>query len=178
MRSLLPRPLDQPPVRTRWRFEPSSTLGGDSFGYEWLDPDHFLIYLLDVSGHGVGAALLSVSVVNTLRARALQGVDFRNPAEVLSALNEAFPMERHDGKYFTLWYGVYQPSRRVLRYSSAGHPPALLVKGEKRGGPGHARAWGWDAAGGDLPTQEVGVEPGSRLDVFSDGAYEIELPGG
>ena len=66
VRSLLPEPTDGA-VRTRWRFEPSSQLGGDFFGYDWIDPDHFAVYLLDVSGHGVGAALLSVSVANALR---------------------------------------------------------------------------------------------------------------
>jgi sigma-B regulation protein RsbU (phosphoserine phosphatase) len=46
-------------------------LGGDSFGYHWIDDDHFAVYLLDVSGHGWGAALLSVSVINVLGAALL-----------------------------------------------------------------------------------------------------------
>jgi hypothetical protein len=45
-----------------WRFIPSASLGGDSFGYHWIDEDHFAAYLIDVSGHGWVAALLSVSV--------------------------------------------------------------------------------------------------------------------
>ncbi len=181
VRSLLPVPLERPPVRTQWRFQPCSTLGGDSFGYEWIDHDHFASYLLDVSGHGVGAALLSVSVVNTLRARTLSGVNFREPAEVLTALNHAFPMERHDGKYFTMWYGVYQPLSRRLRYSCAGHPPARLLPAEvdrdglDLGRPALGIGMFPDAT---YHTQEAETEPGSRLEVFSDGAYEIMLPGG
>ncbi len=54
LRSLLPKPLKLGPVRVDWRFLPSTELGGDSFGYHWVDYDHFAVYLLDVSGHGVG----------------------------------------------------------------------------------------------------------------------------
>jgi len=55
VRSLLPEPIHEGPVRVNWRFVPSTQLGGDSFGYHWLDDDHLSIYLLDVIGHGVGA---------------------------------------------------------------------------------------------------------------------------
>ena len=58
--SLLPDPLDGE-VTTEWKFIPSTQLGGDSFGYHWLDDDNLAMYLLDVCGHGVGAALLSIS---------------------------------------------------------------------------------------------------------------------
>ncbi|NIR17477.1 MAG: SpoIIE family protein phosphatase, partial [Desulfobacterales bacterium] len=71
VKSLLPPPIVTGPVRADWRFVPSASLGGDSFGYHWLDEDHFAIYLVDVSGHGVGAALLSVSVINALRSHTL-----------------------------------------------------------------------------------------------------------
>src|SRR6185295_11826605 len=84
VRSLLPAPLAGP-IETEWCFHPGEQLGGDSFGYHWIDDNHFAIYLLDVCGHGVGAALLSVSVLNTLRAQTLPGVDFRQPASVLAA---------------------------------------------------------------------------------------------
>ena len=64
--SLLPEPLNDT-IKTSWRFIPSTQLGGDAFGYHWLDNDNFALYLLDVCGHGVGAALLSISLVNVLR---------------------------------------------------------------------------------------------------------------
>jgi len=77
VRSLLPAPLSGS-VETEWCFQPSEQLGGDAFGYHWIDADHFAMYLLDVSGHGVGAALLSVSVLNVLRAQALPAWIFAN----------------------------------------------------------------------------------------------------
>ena len=177
--SLLPEPLREPFVAD-WRFIPSSELGGDCFGYHWIDEDHFALYLLDVCGHGVGAALLSVTVLNVLRSQALHGADFRNPAEVLTAANQAFPMERQNNRYFTLWYGVYQRSTRKLTYGSGGHPPALLFE------PGAAAAKKLAARGmmvGAMPTsrytsQSCEIPAGSRLFLFCDGAYEITLPDG
>jgi sigma-B regulation protein RsbU (phosphoserine phosphatase) len=179
--SLLPKPSNGP-VRTRWRFEPSSELGGDGFGHDWIDPDHFAVYLLDVSGHGVGAALLSVSVANALRSRSLPGTDFRNPSAVLARLNDDFPMERHDDRYFTIWYGVFNCKNRTLTYSSGGHPPALL-RSPSQNGNGPIELGVGNLAVGMLPgvsfaSEQVPLDPSSTLYLFSDGVYEIQKPGG
>ena len=130
--SLLPAPLTVGPVRANWRYVPSTQLGGDAFGYDWLDPDTFMFHLIDVSGHGVGSAMHSVTVLNVLRQRALPGVDFKNPAAVLSSLNERFQMDSHSGMYFTMWYGVYRPGDRTLTFGSAGHHPAFLVAPDRQ----------------------------------------------
>src|SRR5688500_9032840 len=66
VQSLLPESLKTGPVRIDWRFVPSTQLGGDAFGYHWLDEKHLAVYLLDVSGHGVGSSLLAVTVLNIL----------------------------------------------------------------------------------------------------------------
>ncbi len=110
---LLPQPITEGPLQADWRFVPCTTLGGDSLGYHWLDEDLFAIYLIDVCGHGVGAALHSVSVLNVLRSENLQNTDFRRPDQVLAGLNAVFPMEHHKEMYFTIWYGVYN---RVLAF--------------------------------------------------------------
>lgn len=130
VRSLLPPPqVFAQKIQTDWRFIPSQQLGGDIFNYHWLDPDHLAFYLLDVAGHGVGAALLSVSLTNVLRSQSLPDVDFRQPSQVLDALNISFQMSEHNGMFFTIWYGVYQLSQQKLVYASAGHPPGLLTSG-------------------------------------------------
>ncbi len=102
VRELLPEKLKKGPVRTDWRFVPSAELGGDSFGYHWLDDDNLAMFLLDVSGHGVGSALLSVSAMNALRSQALPQADFRKPDQVLGALNNAFQMDQQNGLFFTI----------------------------------------------------------------------------
>ena len=126
----MPRPIKSNTLATQWEFLPSTSLGGDAFGYHWIDEDHFAFYLLDVSGHGVGAALLSVSVMNTPRSQTLPEVDFCEPDQVLSGLNRAFPAEEHNDMFFTTWYGVYNRQNRQIAFSSAGHHAALLFAGK------------------------------------------------
>ena len=180
VRSLLPEPLDDGPVRADWRFIPSATLGGDAFGYHAVDEDHFAVYLLDVCGHGVGAALLSVSALNAIRSSALPQADFRDPGSVLSALNAAFPMERHNDMFFTAWYGVFHAPSRRLSWSGGGHPPALLLDGGN--GRPHLLESDGPLIGAidslEFRTRSLVTPAGSRLVVYSDGAYEIALGDG
>lgn len=124
--SILPGDLDGP-VTVRTLYLPAREIGGDSFGYLWIDDDHLIVYLIDVSGHGVEPALLSVSVHNLLRSRSMPAATLRSPERVMAELNRLFAMEKHGGHYFTIWYGVYEPSTRLLRYAAAGHPPALAL---------------------------------------------------
>ncbi|MCY3020933.1 MAG: SpoIIE family protein phosphatase [Planctomycetota bacterium] len=173
--SLLPEPLSGR-VSTAWKFIPSTQLGGDSFGYHWFDEDHLAMYLLDVCGHGVGAALLSISVMNVLRARTLPGTDFTEPGQVLTALNAAFPMENHNNMYFTIWYGVLNAAKRELSYCSGGHPPAVVVgcgtppRVERLRTPSMAIGFSPEAT---YVAAQCPLEVGSRLYIYSDGVYEL-----
>ena len=182
VKAMLPVRLDGP-VRTDWMFIPSTQLGGDSFGYHWLDEDHFALYLLDVCGHGVGAALLSVSVLNVLRSQSLPDTDFKDPAQVLAGLNEAFPMANNNRMYFTMWYGVMNKNSRTLTYSSGGHPPAVLFSGADRNSAeilqlstpclvvGAMQGIGFKSASCDLQDY-------AEIFVYSDGVYEVNKPDG
>jgi sigma-B regulation protein RsbU (phosphoserine phosphatase) len=181
--SLLPEKLTKGKILTDWRFVPSAELGGDSFGYHWLDDDHFAFYLLDVSGHGVGAALLSVSAMNALRSQALPNTDFREPSQVLFALNNAFQMDQQNGLYFTIWYGVFHKPTRTVRYSGGGHPPAILIDGPS---PAETKLTMLESSGPmigaitdmDYAQAEVALGPFAKVYLFSDGAYEIEKADG
>jgi sigma-B regulation protein RsbU (phosphoserine phosphatase) len=177
VRGLLPPPIDDRVV-ARWSFVPSASLGGDIFGYRWLDKDRFAIFLLDVCGHGVGPALLSVSVMNALRVDRVGEADPGDPGAVLSALNEQFPMATHNDMFFTMWYGIANMATRELHYGSGGHPPALLVS------PGQpARRLGGDEeisgpmigafSGAPYGTATAPIPPGSKLFVYSDGIHEL-----
>ena len=180
--AILPAPVVEP-IAVDWLFVPSTELGGDSFGYQWVDGDHYALYLLDVCGHGVGSALLSITVANTLRSGALQNTDFRKPEAVLTSLNQAFQMENQNGLYFTIWYGVYHRPTGTLRYASAGHPAPIVVSGagEQRGKAESLLGVGCPV--GILPdflyeSKECTLAGPARLFVFSDGAYEIARPDG
>jgi sigma-B regulation protein RsbU (phosphoserine phosphatase) len=182
VRAMLPARLEDP-ILTDWMFVPSTQLGGDSFGYHWLNDRQFAVYLLDVCGHGVGAALLSVSVLNVLRSQSLPDTDFTDPAQVLAGLNEAFPMANNNRMYFTMWYGVYDKANRTLTYSSGGHPPAVLLTGPDRD---HV-----DVKQLSTPCLVVGALSGvpfksevcdlqdyAEMFVYSDGVYEVTKPDG
>jgi serine phosphatase RsbU (regulator of sigma subunit) len=182
VQSILPPPFSEPFVAD-WRFVPSSELGGDAFGYHWVDADHFALFLLDVCGHGVGAAMLSMVVANMLRSKGLANTNFRAPDEVLTALNRVYQMEDHNDLYFSIWYGVYRPSERRLKYAAAGHHPAILVAGEPadrgRIETLHARGPSLGIAPTATYTCEEHLVPSpSRLFVFSDGTFEVGKPDG
>lgn len=124
--SLLPDEINTPRLRINWKIVPSAKLGGDSFGYHWIDNEHMALYMLDVTGHGVGAALHSVSVLNMLKFETLHNTDFRNPHEVLHGLNQVFQMTGHNSLFFTMWYIVYNSTTGELTYAGAGHPPLII----------------------------------------------------
>jgi serine phosphatase RsbU (regulator of sigma subunit) len=175
VRSLLPPPLASGPLRSAWFFQPSTRVGGDAFGYHPLDERRVVIYLLDVSGHGVGAAMHSVSVMNTLRQRTLPGVDFTDPSQVLEQLNAVFPMDGHGGMFFTIWYGVLDLATRELRYASAGQHPAYVL-GEPGTEPRALQTR--NLVIGAMPEEtfesaSAVLAPGDKLYLFSDGVFEI-----
>lgn len=181
--SLLPEKLTKGLIQTEWRFVPSAELGGDSFGYDWIDDEHFAFYLLDVSGHGVGAALLSVSALNALRSQSLPQTDFRDPGQVLTALNKAFQMDQQNGLFFTIWYGIYHKSTRRLDYAGGGHPPALLLTGPTpEAATQHELESGGPMVGAvadlEFTTATIQVDAFGLLSLYSDGAFEVERPDG
>lgn len=174
VQSVLPAPLTGGPVRAAWEFLPSSSLGGDAFGYGPVAGGDFGICLLDVCGHGVGAALLSISVLNVIRAESLPGVDFRDPGAVLAGLNAAFPMEKHGEMFFTAWCGMYDTTTRKMRFAAGGHPPAVMVHSDGTTVILAAKGPVIGACEGmKFVTAEAVLPSDARVFVFSDGAYEI-----
>jgi serine phosphatase RsbU (regulator of sigma subunit) len=175
VQALLPPPLTEGPIRTDWLYHPCAQLGGDAFGYGVLPDGRFVFYLIDVSGHGAGAALHSVAVMNLLRQRALPGADLSRPGEVLAALNAMFQMEDHAEMYFTMWYGVYEPGSRRLDFACAGHHAGYLLGADR----GEAQALATrNLMIGAVPdvaykTDSVTVPAGAALYLFSDGVFEI-----
>lgn len=178
VQAVLPGDMEGP-VSVSARYLPSNTLGGDCFDFRWIDDDHLMFYLLDVSGHGVESALVAVSVHNTLRSTASLPTEILlEPDQVLAFLNGQFAMELHDSNYFTIFYGVYQRSSATLTYAGGGHPPALLFTGgqcivlDSRSIPVGVLD---DAL--FTPTT-IPVPPGSQIVVCSDGAYDMRRSDG
>ena len=127
----------------------------------------------------MAAALLSISVHNMLRSASLPQEIMLAPELLLAELNQHFQMDRHGGNYFTMWYGVYQVSTRTLRYASAGHPPALMFG--VGSDPLELNTEGLPIGmfdGNVFPASSLSVPAGSRMLLYSDGAYEWTLPDG
>jgi len=178
--SILPEPFENEHLSVDWTFLPSVYLGGDAFGYDHLDDDHYSFYLIDVCGHGAGAAMHSVSVINSLRSKAIPNVDFKKPGEVLTQVNTMFNMEKHGNLYFSMWYGVYNTKTKMLTYASGGHPPSILVKGDGAGldtlktkGLGIGTMPGYT-----FKSSECEMAPDDVLYIFSDGAFEVQTTEG
>ncbi len=173
--ALLPQPIGGGPARAEWCFQPSARIGGDALGYRFLDSSRFAMWLIDVAGHGAGSALLAASVMNALRDQA--GSD---PAEVLARLNASYQMDQQDGLFFTMFYGVADLAARRLDFACAGHHPGyLLYPGSLSPEPVGTR----NPAIGMLPLVRfrsglAALPHGSRLVLFSDGAFETLAPDG
>ena len=178
---LLPKRIEEPPVLCEYAFYPSSELGGDLMGYHWLDGDaktQLAIYILDVCGHGIGASLMAASAWTAMRRGSFTECAFCDPAAVMSAMGEAFPIAENNGKFLTAWYGVYDVGSRTLRYVAGGHPPPVLFDAQ-------GESTLLDETGivvgvmqnATYKVTEVPIEAGSRLYVCSDGAFEIRDTG-
>jgi sigma-B regulation protein RsbU (phosphoserine phosphatase) len=189
-------PSASPPVpgyAFAWLFSPSAELAGDIFNVFRLDDRHVGLYVLDVSGHGVAAALLSVTVsrflfpmpdpTSLLWERSDDGdVRLAPPARVAQRLGERFPFDTTTSQYFTLVYGILDLHEHRLRYVSAGHPqivrhprgeePMLL---EAAGFPVGVTPVGAEA---DYEENVVDLAPGDRLFIYSDGIPETMSPDG
>ncbi|MCI0360049.1 MAG: SpoIIE family protein phosphatase, partial [Planctomycetaceae bacterium] len=131
------------------------------------------MYVFDVAGHGLGAALMSSAIADPLRRQSLPRTDFTKPERVLAALNRAFPMEEHAGRFFTIWYGVYDKRHRRLTYAAAGHPPAIMVdaagSSQRLGEPGLLAGVDVDAK---YESRHQVLAPATRLYLYTDGVTE------
>ena len=180
VRLMLPPPLSGEEV-VDWQFHPSTHLGGDGLGYRRINDDQLAFYVLDVTGHGLGSALLAVTALELLR-NPLAQIDFSRPAEVIERLNRTFQMKEHAGKFFSVWYGVYSRSARTITYANAGHPHALLLT-RRKGACKLSRTAPGTSVLGILPeihAPEITLEfsPTSELYLFTDGLYELLDPQG
>jgi sigma-B regulation protein RsbU (phosphoserine phosphatase) len=167
-----------------WVFKPCEELAGDNLGIIELDHERVALFVLDVSGHGLAAALLSVTVRHflsplpskaSLLRRAQAGIDDRvvPPAEVAEELNRRFPMDFAIGQFFTLLYGILDLCRREFRFISAGHVGPIHVP--RQGPPALLSSPGFPIGVTEEPKFEeraVTLAPGDRLYLYSDGIVE------
>jgi sigma-B regulation protein RsbU (phosphoserine phosphatase) len=153
-------------------FEPSSELGGDFWDLRRDGLGRLIVWLVDFSGHGVGAAL------NTFRLHAiLRQMDLTNfdPADHLRDVNGRVCPLLRNGQFATVLVGVIDPATNTFHYASAGAPAPMVW------GPDDALPAFGDSSGlpvGILPSaryenRDLPLPVGGRLFLYSDGASEL-----
>ena len=192
-KSLLPRKIDSAEnLEVAWEFEPCEHMGGDIFNMFPLDDAHWGIYMLDVSGHGVQAAMVTVSVSQFLQPNSGHlfnsksedhgaSDQLRTPAEVLAALDIEFPFERFNN-FFTITYMIINTKTGELTYSNAGHPHSIMLRVDGRmellekGGPAIGIGDLHLLNGEEIRYREgkLRIHPGDKLLVYTDGITEYQ----
>ena len=186
--SLLPEEtVDIDGAEFMWYYRPCDELAGDGLNLFKCDEDHVAMYVMDVSGHGVAAALLSVSVTHHLSQMSdssdaaaqcdLIGNNVISPAWLAGNLNTRFPMQSVGRHYFTFVYGVLNVKTKQFCFVSAGSPGPMVVHAD---GTSDVH---------DIPAVPIGMFPdseyedtviqlqeGDRLYLHSDGLYEERHP--
>ena len=178
--SLLPgRPAEVSGIAVDWVFEPCDRLGGDCFNVFTINERLVGFYLLDVTGHGVVAALQSVALARALSAAwptpLASGV---HTAEIVAhQLNERFPLEPGAWDYFTFLGGVIELSTLTVRFVSAGHPGPVRLPAT--GDPEVLQASGLPIGmfpGTEYTETVARLAPGDRLFCYSDGVTDAMNP--
>lgn len=185
--SMLPRQnIVTPQVNTGWKYVPTDELAGDAIGLHLIDDRYLIAYVLDVSGHGVPAALLSVSAMHTMEPipketsllRDLGQVNgplgtVKSPGKVAAELNRRFRAGENDGRYLTMIFCVLDTQTGWLHTSSAGHPSPFVLRGDQCIASPDAGGFPiamFDAA--EYEEAHIQLQRGDRLCLFSDGVIE------
>jgi phosphoserine phosphatase RsbU/P len=172
-------------VEFDWLFIPAAFMAGDIFNYFWLVDDYIGFYLLDVAGHGIASALLSITL-----SRYLSPVDnqdsplkkfliippyyeYTRPKDVVQDLNQRFPAADDSMQYFTMVYGIINARTGQVNITQAGHPSPIRI--EKNGSTSFIGSGGFPV--GIFPEvtyeeHEFYLESGDRFILYSDGIIE------
>lgn len=157
--------------------KPGRFVAGDLIDIIGLPGGRIAVFLGDVSGKGIGAAMLMATAQAHLNASLRQNPD---PAEAISDVNKHVTSHMQDGRFISLWIGVLDPGRRQLTFVDAGHGHWLVKPAGKPAERVHAS--------GGLPVgvdkdahyvnEKLAFEPSSRLVLYSDGLVEQRSPMG
>ena len=168
-----------------WLFCPCSFVAGDIFNFFNIDDDHICFYMLDVAGHGVSAAMLSVTLSKILTpshqiSQPLKyfvpvppHYEITPPAMVMQELNKRFQNGNDAMEYFTMIYGIIDARSDRITMSQAGHPSPIYVQ---RGAKATFVGTGGFPVGmiTDVEYEEhtIDFKVGDRLFIYSDGVTE------
>lgn len=151
---------------------PANPVAGDMCNVIQSGQGKIVLFMVDVSGHDVPSALLSVSVSQYLKQQNADPTKIISPKQMMLNLNKEYPFERFD-RYFTIFYIVLDTTTGVYSYSCGGHPPAVLLSKNQglrileRGGA----SIGLDA-GLIFEDETRDLSPGDKIVIYTDGVIE------
>lgn len=192
-RSFLPSNLPQVDgFEFAWNYSPSDELGGDMLNIVPLDEGQLGIYVLEVSGHGIPASLLSTTLCRELASKGIANsllvdrdeasgtVVVREPVSVMQNLAKLFVSSKEAGQFITMLYGILNVASRTFRYASAGNPP-VVVKSD--GQPSQLQyasgmPFGLIPDNDDYEQVEIPLFAGDRFVICSDGVTDAQNPDG
>lgn len=173
-------------IDSAWIFRPSKTLGGDMLLIHRYDESRVLLGVLDVSGHGVAASLLSIGLVRSLSPEQGRGGCLispkgllRSPKEIVSRLNKESRILFESGLFVTLVFGVLDLPTRQFCFTCAGHPLPFRILEDQ---VSEIDAEIDPPLGIDENTSfretSVVLEPGEALVLYTDGVTESRSKSG
>lgn len=170
----------------QWLSVPSKYVSGDHLHVFELQPDVYGFYLLDVSGHGIPAAVKSMQLVqmfadNSSSSLVLESVGgaegarlVSRPRDVVARLNRLFQQTESDLSYFTMIYGIFNTETRQLSLCQAGHPSPILLTSQ--GGVQVLGRGGYPVGlfdFDDFEDIELTLGDDEALVLYSDGVTEV-----
>ena len=181
-----------------WVYQPCDELGGDGLNIISLGDDKVALYVLDVSGHGVASALLSVALSRLLsppsdpcsiltrngdvmpesEGAGQTKFDITPPAEIADLLNRLFPFDLATQQFTTMVYGIFNAWSGEFRYVSAGHPGPVHVTCGAAPVLLESEGFAIGLADGAYEERVVQLKAGDRLYLYSDGVPEAMDPAG
>jgi serine phosphatase RsbU (regulator of sigma subunit) len=177
-KTFLPEKLPQLPgydLAAEW--QTARQVGGDFYDVFELSPGRFGLAIADVSDKGLPASLYMTVSRTLIRAMALEN---ESPARTLEKVNHILQLDSSDGFFVTVFYAILELNSGNVTYCVAGHnPPYLLLPGQGRVQP---LSKGGIALGMMDPIilkdQELVLEPGDGIVLFTDGITETFSPEG
>ncbi len=184
--AMLPKKaIDNQRVSAAWTYVPTDELCGDAIGLELIGDRYLIAYVLDVSGHGVPAALLSVTAMHALTP-AGEGVSLvlgaqtgdglgpvQSPARTVKELNRRFCASDNDARFLTMVLFTLDTHSGRATFARAGHPLPILLRA------GASVPLSDDGGlplglvdGGDYSDVDLQLQPGDRFFLYSDGFLE------
>lgn len=154
-------------------YRPMDKVGGDLYDFIKMVDGSLGIFVGDVSGHGIPAALLASAVKMTLEAF---GTRTYSPAELLKFMNESLYGRTADN-FLSCSCGLILPDHRQVIYAQGGHPPAILIRdGEVHW---HEAQGTWLGITPEVSFEEhvIDIQKGDRLILYTDGIVEAMNPG-